>query len=60
MKVRIQETIEFRKHEVRVLKEMAKDWDFSSWRDFVSWRICSLGHGDLDAEIQDWQNHEEE
>jgi hypothetical protein len=59
MKVRIQETIEFRKHEVRVLKKMAEEEGYSSWRDFVSWRICSLGHGDLDAEIYGWLEHEE-
>jgi len=26
MKVRIQQTIEFRKHEVQVLKKMAEEW----------------------------------
>tara|TARA_R100001082_G_scaffold90736_1_gene57331 strand:- start:400 stop:630 length:231 start_codon:yes stop_codon:yes gene_type:complete len=66
MKVRIQETIEFYKHEVRVLKKMAEENGYSSWRDFVSWKICSLGHGDLDAEIynrleqEEWQNMTEE
>jgi len=59
MKVRIQQTIEFRKHEVQVLKKMAEEKGYASWRDFVSWKICSLGYGDLDAEIHNWENHEE-
>jgi len=59
MKVRIQETIELRKHEVQVLKKMAEENGYVSWRDFVSWRICSLGYGDLNAEISEWLEHEE-
>ena len=51
MKVRIQETIEFDKNEVQVLKKMAEEWGFSSWRAFVSWRVCSNGHGELNDEI---------
>ena len=59
MKVRIQDTVEFHKDEVRVLKRLAEESGYDSWREFVSWRICSLGHAGLWPQISAWQDNEE-
>ena len=51
MKVRIQDTVEFHKDEVRVLKRLAEEHGYANWRNFVRGYICSNGKADLDNEL---------
>ena len=51
MKVRIQDTVEFHKDEVRVLKRLAEEHGYANWRNFVRRYICSEGKTGLDNYI---------
>ena len=66
MKVKLTRTLEFRAEQVDLLKRIAKDRGYDSWRDYVDFFVFSEGEEGLRTVINDredyelWQKEEEE
>ena len=58
MKVKLTRTLEFRAEQVDLLKRIAKDGGYDSWRDYVDAFVFEEGQEGLRDVISDRENYE--
>ena len=58
MKVKLTRTLEFRTEQVDLLKRIAKDGGYDSWRDYVDTFVFSEGEEGLRTVINDREDYE--
>ena len=58
MKVKLTRTLEFRAEQVDLLKRIAKDGGYDSWRDYVDAFVFEEGQQGLRDVISDRENYE--
>ena len=58
MKVKLTRTLEFRAEQVDLLKRIAKDGGYDSWKDYVDAFVFEEGQEGLRDAISDRENYE--